>query len=474
MASASSHLLARFPFVHAAVLADRLQQPVDLAPLVYFRVLFGAIMLWEVYRYFSHRWIARYFIRPAFHPNYFGFEWVTPLPGTGMYLVFAALGVLAVCILLGLAYRWAAPLFFIGFTYVFLLDATRYLNHFYLIVLVSFLLALLPAHRAFSLDALRHPAIRAELMPAWMLGLLRLQIGIPYFFGGIAKLSSDWLHGEPMRAWLAARTDFPVIGRLFTHEAVVYAFAWGGMLLDLLVVPLLLWRRTRLLAVLLIASFHLLNAQLFSIGIFPWMMLAATLVFFPPGVARRALAAFGYRRVLGPVARSVADWPRWALALVAAYVVLQLLLPLRHLLYPGNSNWTEEGHRFSWHMKLRDKEGQVAFMVRAADGAWDVDLRKYLRSHQRGKLVNGPDLILQVAHHIARDFRRQGHQDVKVYARAMASLNGREPQLLVDPNVDLAAESRSLLPSRWILPLRTALPRAAVRSDGQEEGGELQ
>jgi hypothetical protein len=458
--------------------AARLQQPVDIAPLVYFRVLFGAIMLWEVYRYFGKGWIARYFIRPTFHPNYFAFEWVAPLPGIGMYAVFAALGVLALCILLGLAYRVAAPLFFLGFTYVFLLDATRYLNHFYLIVLVSFLLALLPASRDVSLDVRLKPSLRAKHVPQWMLWLLRLQIGIPYFYGGIAKLSADWLQGEPMRAWLAARTDVPVIGRTFTHEVVVYAFAWGGMLLDLLVVPMLLWRRTRWIAVVLLAAFHLLNAQLFSIGIFPWMMLAATLVFFPPETSRRLLRAFRRGAAEGSAPRAVANWPRWALALVAVYVVLQLLVPFRHLLYPGNVNWTEEGHRFSWHMKLRDKEGVVMFRVHTAAGEWEVDPDDYLRNHQLDKLVNGPDLILQMAHHVADGLRRRGHRDVRVYATAFASLNGREPQYLIDPAVDLAAESRSLLPADWILPLRkplrpsSGLTGVAEPAVGQEAGEE--
>ncbi len=442
-----------------AGLAARLQEPVDIAPLVYFRVLFGAIMLWEVYRYFTKGWIARYFIRPAMHPGYFGFEWVAPLDGAGMYFVFAALAVLAVCIMLGLAYRWTAPLFFLGFTYVFLLDATRYLNHFYLIVLVSLLLAVLPAQRSFSLDALRNPSMSAELMPAWMLWLLRLQVGIPYFYGGLAKLNSDWLRGEPMRMWLAERTDFPVVGPFFTREPVVYAFAYGGLLLDLLAVPMLLWHRTRKLAFVLLAAFHLSNARLFTIGIFPWMMLAATLVFFPPRAARRVVEALGYRGPKGSAVRRVSSWPRWALGLVAAYAVLQLLVPLRHFLYPGDVNWTEEGHRFSWHMKLRDKEGAVMLLVKDAEGSWDVDPDDYLRNHQLSKLVNGPDLILQVAHHVAADFRRRGHRDVKVYARAIASVNGREPQLLIDPGVDLAAESRSLLPARWIVPLRNPLPR---------------
>jgi vitamin K-dependent gamma-carboxylase len=441
-----------------SLIVARLQEPVDIAPLVYFRVLFGAIMVWEVCRYFQHGWIERYFIRPPFNPNYFGFEWVKPLGGAGMYIVFAVLSVLAACILAGFVYRWAAPLFFLGFTYVFLLDATRYLNHFYLVVLVSLLLAVLPAHRGFSLDAWRNPSIRAGTMPAWMLWLLRLQIGIPYFYGGIAKLSSDWLHGEPMRMWLARRTEFPLIGPTFTHEATVYAFVYGGLLLDLSALPMLLWRRTRKLAFVLLTTFHLMNAQLFTIGIFPWMMLAATLVFFPPAVTRRVLRILGDRSPQGLAAAGVPGWPRWALTPVAVYILLQLLVPLRHLLYPGDVNWTEQGHRFSWHMKLRDKEGTVLLMVQDSERTWIVDPADYLLRHQVRKLVNGPDLILQLAHHVAADFRRRGHRDVKVYALASASLNGREPQTLIDPYVDLAAQPRSLQPAPWIVPLRTPLP----------------
>jgi len=39
----------------------------------------------------------------------------------------------------------------------------------------------------------------------------------------------------------------------------------------------------------------------------------------------------------------------------------------------------------------------------------------------------------------------------------MVSLNGRQPQLLIDPNVDLAKERVGLLPARWIVPLSTPL-----------------
>ena len=227
-------------------LCAALFKPVDIAFLVFFRVVFGGIMLWEVYRYFSTGWIRRYYIEPVFYFGYYGFEWVKPWPGRGMYIHFAVMGALAACIMLGFLYRLAAPLFFLAFTYVFLLDQTRYLNHFYLVCLISFLMIFLPANRALSIDALLKPSIRSDVVEAWTLWILRAQIGIAYFFGGVAKLNSDWIFGgEPMRRWLKPLTPLPAIGPIFQQEWVVYSFAYGGMLLDLLVVPLLLWRRTR-------------------------------------------------------------------------------------------------------------------------------------------------------------------------------------------------------------------------------------
>jgi len=208
--------------------AQRLFAPIDIASLVYFRIAFGAIMLWEVWRYFSKGWISRYWIDPVMNFTYYGFDWITPLPGPGMYILFAGLGILALAMMVGWHYRLSALLFFLGFTYSFLLEQARYLNHFYLICLISFLMIWMPAHRAFSVDAQQRPAIAAQVAPAWTLWLLRAQLGLVYFYAGVAKLNPDWLAGEPLRTWLAARTDFPVIGHLFTTEWMVYLLSYGG------------------------------------------------------------------------------------------------------------------------------------------------------------------------------------------------------------------------------------------------------
>src|SRR5687767_2174467 len=270
-------------------ISQRLFEPVDISFLICFRISFGAIMLWHVWRYFASGEIESLYAVPQFHFTYYGFEWVQPWPGAGMYLHFFAMGLLALGILLGLHYRVCAALFWLAFTYQFLLDKALYQNHYYLISLISFLLIFLPAHRAASLDAWLRPAIACETAPAWTLWLLRAQIGIPYFFGGIAKLNADWLRCEPMRQGMAEphRTAIPLLGQFFTQEWMVVLFSYGGLLLDLCIVPLLLWRRTRFSAFLLALSFHFLNSIMFNIGIFPWFMILATLVFFEPDWPRR-------------------------------------------------------------------------------------------------------------------------------------------------------------------------------------------
>lgn len=450
-------------------------ESVDGASLAFFRVAFGIVMVWEVCRYFSYGWIEAFYIAPNFHFTYYGFGWVAPWPGAGMYIHFIALGILGAMISAGLFYRVSMALFFVGFTYVFLLDQSWYLNHFYLISLVSFLMIFVPAHRAFSLDARRKGS--GGFVPAWALWILRFQIGVVYFYGGIAKLNADWLRGEPMRAWISDFTD--PFGAAVTYWGG-YFFSYGGLLFDLAVVPLLLWRRTRLPAFLMAVGFHLMNAGLFQIGIFPWLAIAATTLFFDPSWPRRAIAYFrgNTRRAADesggeapteniPLfqSRSAGAAPgamrrRVVAGFLAVFVAIQILFPFRHFLYPGNSNWTEEGHRFAWHMKLRSVSAEATYFVYdpVSGDSGVVEATDFVNEAQAARMAPYPDMVLQLAHEIAAELRADGYDDIEVRAEVFASLNGREPQRLIDPSVDLGSEPRNLMPAAWILPLEEPLP----------------
>jgi hypothetical protein len=447
-----------------AAVERRLFAPVDIASLVAFRVCFGAVIVWEVYRYVTRGWVDAYWVAPEFNFSYRGFWWLEPLPAAGMWALFGVLGVLGAGIALGAFYRLCAVAFTVGFTYVFLLEPARYLNHFYLFCLLGGLLAVVPAHRRWSVDAELLGGRRSDTAPTWALWLLRAQVAIVYVYGGLAKLNGDWLRGEPMRAWLAARPDFPLVGRWFGEEWMVYAASYGGLLFDLLIVPAVLWRRTRIAALLAATCFHLMNNELFTIGVFPVLAMAALLLFCEPSWPRDLARRLGPG--LRPVAADDAAYRRVSRArarvgvgLLAAFLAVQLLVPLRHHLYEGPSNWSEAGHWFAWHMKLRSKWGDATFVVRDPDAGrtWTVDPVTILAPWQDEKMSIRPELIRQFAVELARRYRDAGHGDVQVFARVHAALNGREPQLLVDPTVDLATQPPRTGPHPWIVPLSSPL-----------------
>lgn len=441
--------------------------PVDLASLCVFRVFCGLILLWEIIRYVQHGWVEKYYIRPNFNFKYWGFEWVEPLPGIGMWIVFSVLAMAALGILFGLFYRFFMTIFFIGWTYIFLLERCRYLNHFYMLCLLTFLMIFVPANHMYSMDRYWLPSLKRqrkeerEVGPAWSLWLIRGQVFVVYFFGGIAKLNSDWLiRAEPIRGWVRRGSDIPLIGEFLNLEWTPYVFAYGGFLLDLTIVPFLLWRKTRYLAFLMGLFFHLMNVRLFHIGIFPWFMILANFLFFSPSWPRK-LVAFLKKQQPSSVSASSQIYP----SLLSAHVIIvafigyftfQLLLPLRHYIYPGNVHWTEEGHLFSWHMKIRVKKAYINYLVvePITKKKWLVDPANYLPYWQTRKMRSQPELILQFAHYLQKEFALKGYQDVEVYAWGEASLHKRAPQPLVNESVDLTKVESSIWPASWIVPLK--------------------
>ena len=155
------------PFIASRIqtLSLALVKPTDVASLATFRVLFGAIMVWEVYRYYTFNRIPYYYITPNFFFTYELFPFVSPLPGQWMYVVFFVIALSALGIALGFFYRVATILFFLSYTYVFLLDKAQYNNHYYLIILIAFLLMLTDAHRWASLDQKFRPLSPGRVHP---------------------------------------------------------------------------------------------------------------------------------------------------------------------------------------------------------------------------------------------------------------------------------------------------------------------
>ena len=439
-------------------------QPVSAASLAAFRIAIGTLGVIATVRFVAMGWVSELYIEPAHHFTYYGFGWVQPWPGWGMYLHFALMGLASLGVALGYRYRLSIVAFFLLFTYVELIDRTNYLNHYYFISLVSFLMIFLPLNRTASIDALRRPAGKKEsTAPMAVIWMLRAQIGLVYLFAGLAKLNPDWLlNAEPLRIWLFNNTDTPLFGPLLREAWIPYAMSWAGAFFDLTIVGWLLWKKTRPYAYGVLVTFHLMTALFFpSIGMFPWIMIGATFIFFEPDWPQRLLRRLKRKpqRVArpsgssSPVRATRPSWPAWAVvSLCALFFAVQVLVPLRHLAYPGNVRWTEEGYLFSWRVLVTEKTGLVKFRVSSAEfqGERLVYPEDYLTPLQVERMAYQPDMILATAHLIRDDFAGTGFEDVEVRADAYVTYNGRPAARFIDPDADLASISPGLGHKPWI------------------------
>jgi hypothetical protein len=441
-------------------IARALLRPTDPAALAAFRFGFGVLGLVSSVRFLAYGWVDELLVDPRYVFPYWGMEWITPMSARGMHALFMGLAAASVCVALGLFYRAAIVLFFLGFSYVQLIDVANYLNHYYLVSLLAFLMAFMPLNRAYALDARLFPASRREALPAWCTHLLRFQVGVVYIFAGLAKAGSDWLlHAQPLNIWLSSRTHLPVIGPLLGERWAAYVMSWAGFLFDLTVVLLLAIPRTRLVAYAAVLVFHTATKVLFPIGMFPAIMTASALIFFSPSWPRKLLRAAGFAAADPDVTSQPTPLPRpWVLraatGLAACYCAFQVLWPLRTHLYGGDVLWHEQGMRFSWRVMVREKNGSVTYLVTSAltGRTREVSPRKYLNDRQAREFSAQPDLILRLAHRIADDIEaREGARPV-VRARALASLNGRPAELLIDPEVNLASVRDGLAKASFILP----------------------
>ncbi|MCA9028856.1 MAG: HTTM domain-containing protein [Planctomycetaceae bacterium] len=353
-------------------------------------------------------------------------------------------------------------LVFLTFTYTLLAEAALYQNHYYFTSLIAFLLILIPAHRSFSVDALLFRKKASPFIPNWCRWVLMFIVALPYFYGGIAKIDGDWLHALPMLIWIPQKTNLPVIGPVLAESWVPWTLSYVGLVFDLVVVPLLLWRKTRWMAYLAAVFFHVTNSVLFSIDIFPWMMILLTTIYFPADWPRKLLggAALKVPDEVIQASQTPSLMQRCVLGLVGGFVVWQLVLPLRHFAYPGDAKWTEEGQNFSWRMMLHHKDLFVRFYAR--DGVTgrvaEIPIGQMLTQRQLLDISRSPEQIAAVSHHFAEiASERIGLKDVEIYAVAIISLNGRKPQLLFDPSLNLLTVDRSWRHQSWVNPLEEPL-----------------
>jgi hypothetical protein len=420
---------------------------VDASSVAFFRVAMGVLGAFSAARFLAKGWVETLYLAPEHHLAYPWFPWVRPLPAPAMYAVVAAMIPLGLAVAAGRRTRLAAGLFVVAFTYCELIDAALYLNHYWFVTLTFTLLAVLPTSGR-------------RTVPVLVVWILRFQVGIVYMMAGLAKVNDDWLvHGEPMTTWLASRTATPVIGRLFDEPSVGLVASWLGAAFDLTIVGWLLWQRSRPFAYIALVVFHVLTWRLFAIGVFPWVMIAATTIFFPPDWPRRLplldrWVPGGRKRPL-----NTHRLRQVGVAAAAMWVALQVAIPLRHLAYAGDVRWTEEGYYGSFRVMLTEKAGLLRFTVTdpSTSESWTVDPTLVLTDWQAQQAAIRPELALAAAHLVADDFARRGRDGVAVRADSWVSFNGRQRQRMIDPQVDLAALSRRARATTYVLGLDPAV-----------------
>jgi len=443
-------------------ISNYLNRYTDASTLAFYRLAFGFMMFFSLIRFACYGWIDKFYIEPQYHFSYYGLEWIKPI-GNYTYLLFIGCAISSLFVALGYKYKWSSIVFFVSFSYIEFMDKTTYLNHYYFITLVSFVLLLLPANAYFSIDAYRNPRLAFQRIPVWTTDILKLLLALVYIYAGLAKLNSDWLlNAMPLKIWLPNNSDLPVVGFLLNHNWVHYAFSWTGAIYDLTIVFLLLNKRTRLFGFCLVVIFHILTKILFPIGVFPYVMIISSLIFFDSSLHKRWLwfiAKLSYinMEVFENGKQKIQQFHglyNFKLALLAVFVLIQLVLPFRYLLYPGELFWTEEGFRFSWRVMLMEKAGYTQFIV--TDPATSKTIRvsnsNFLTAFQEKQMSFQPDFILQYAHILHDYYQQTGIKNPEVRVESYVALNGRLSKPYIDPKTDLAKEHETFKHKTWILP----------------------
>lgn len=439
-------------------ISNYLTKQVTIAPLVVFRIAVGLLLLYSTLRTAQKGWIKELYLDPSYH--FYFFEWLKPLEDNGMYVVFILMAISAAGIILGFFYRISSICFFILFTYVELLDITYYLNHYYLVSILTFWLTLVPAHRWYSVDSIMFPKIKTSLCQNWHTLIFKFQLSIVYFFAGLAKVNPDWLlHAQPMATWLPGKYGLPVFGKWMHLKETAFFFSWAGCLYDLFIWIFLWIKKSRKIAYFFVLVFHVMTGILFPrIGMFPYIMITSTLIFFTPTWHKEVLHFLPYSKKFNEAnfeKQSIRKEKRWVFAILVTYLVAQLYLPLRHLHYPGNLFWHEQGYRFSWRVMLMEKNGYTSIILKdpKRKTQMEIDQDQYLTPFQQQQMKSQPDMILQFSRYIGDEFRNINGYKPEIYVQSRMSLNGRRGQPFTNEQLDIYSIPDPMK-AGWILALK--------------------
>ncbi|GHC47193.1 type I deoxyribonuclease HsdR [Ulvibacter litoralis] len=395
----------------------------------------------------ANGWVEACYLSPEFHFTYQYFGWIhPPESATLMYSIVVLSALAALCIGLGFLYRIATIVFFVSFTYLELIEQSWYLNHYYFVSIIAFLLCFIPAHKDYSIDAIWMKKLRSKSVASWTVFILKIQISIVYLFAGIAKLKPDWLlEAMPLKIWLKAKTEFPIVGPLFQYESTAYVFSYFGLLYDLSI-PFLLWnKKTRPYAFIAVVAFHASTYALFSIGMFPWIMIAGSLIFISSEEWQALLKRFGISLTPSEASAETQPLSKFSLGFFGLFFAIQIAIPLQQYFYAENVLWTERNYRFSWNVMLMEKTGYAVFTVidSSSGKKWVEYPKNHLTDIQEKQMSFQPDMIWQYARFLEKKYKNNGHDTIEVYATVYVTLNGRPSRIYLSEEINLLSISRN-------------------------------
>ena len=439
---------------------DKLFMPVSSASLGLFRILVGFILFFQTSSLISSNFVQEHIFESKIRFPFEYFEFLEPLPKDGMrWLLLLMLGA-TVFMILGRFFKIATFLYTVSFTYLWLLDKSYFNNHYYFITLLGFLLIFTQAD---SWGALKGKN-RRETIPYWHVYILKLQLLLVLFISGINKINYHWLIDfQPMKHILETKAAVDGYDWLLNDFFYIF-FTWGGMLLDLLIGFLLWNKRTRKFAITAFILFNLINYWLFhdigEIGFFPFLLLACVSVFLDPLQVKaklnwivpqkvKPITKISETRVVEKIKKS-----NIVFGLIVVYFSIQILVPFRHLLYDDHVDWTGEGQRFSWRMKIMYKEVDMHFYLieEGKSEKLEVNVGHFLNDKQYTNLMYYPDLVPLVGAYISDEGRRRKLSNPDVVSTFYVGFNGRPSQLLFDSTLRINRLSPEK--SNWIFSLQ--------------------
>lgn len=431
-------------------------ESIDNSQLIVFRVIFGLVIAADAFGGMATGWTHRAFILPDFTFNFIGMDFLQIFVGEQMYILYTLFGIFGLMISFGAYYRFATFGAAILWSIIYFAQKTNYNNHYYLLMLLCWLMAFMPANKYFSYDVKRKAETQSISCPRWSILTFITLLLIVYTYASIAKIYPGWLAGEPMEIWFGGKKSYPIIGTLIQNETLQFIIAVGGILFDLLIIPMLLWKPTRWLGVAASVVFHLFNSIIFQIGTFPYLMLGSTVLFFEAEQVRKLF--FKSKPVFEIQNQNKIQSlhkNRLILGVISIFFAFQIFLPLRHHLYPGDVLWNEEGHRYAWRMMLRAKSGRVSFKVINNENGeeFKVNPTEYTTAKQAWSMAIHPDMLWQFVQILKKDYAKKGMANISIYADCKVKINKNPYKIFIDPEYDLAkAEWHRFKHSEWILP----------------------